>query len=389
MKERRRPKRILAYFAIIVILVSGTLSSLNPAFVFAQEFSTKITDVKFPIMALPGQNLTVTLSVEWSGLDKNPFVKSPAKPPYRFTIGVSDVTHGGVVAEDLALVLGEKDEETNSTSGSKAYDIGLTAPEEEVLLRLVAYLTIVEFGRRPVYDSRDFRVAVVAPGGGARSYERVLDLLITTGEFSPFNPLAQLMKAEFQVKISYSGPSVAAQGDLITVNVKIRYLADYVNRGPLGLTSVSVALRADTGACPSCLVDLVSSTDLSPPTLKVGSEYSRDFKLDLSQRPEDPGLYFLNMVWAIGNAAYDTGRKDGAGVEREMFFVLLKGQASTSTTATTPPIETIHTTTPTPTQVPAASGLPSYQLILASLATIVIIVTLTAYYRRRGRTAPS
>jgi hypothetical protein len=121
--------------------------------------------------------------------------------------------------------------------------------------------------------------------------------------------------------MSYSAPSSARQGDAITVNVKIVYLKDYAF-GPLHLTSVSVGLRSDPD-----WGDIVSSKDSSPPSLKVGSEYSRDFELNLTDYPEKPGKYYVALVWAIREASWgwDTGREDPTGVRRQMSFELLPG----------------------------------------------------------------
>lgn len=144
----------------------------------------------------------------------------------------------------------------------------------------------------------------------AGSYQRTLDLCITMVGFC--------FKYQFRVSISYSAPSVAAQGDLITVGVKIVYVADLVNRGPLGLTRVGVYLTSEPGAPP------VSSWDENPPTLIVGSQYSREFKLDLTQ--VEPRQYYLGLVWAIGSGlSWNTLDRDRDGVERQMSLDLRPG----------------------------------------------------------------
>lgn len=85
-----------------------------------------------------------------------------------------------------------------------------------------------------------------APNGEAsiRTYQvEGLDLCVSNDPMAVFCGSAQ-----FRVSMSYSAPSMAAQGDLVPVSVKIRYLEDYVNHGPLKLADVTVALRSQANS---------------------------------------------------------------------------------------------------------------------------------------------
>jgi len=164
---------------------------------------------------------------------------------------------------------------------------------------------------------------------------------------------------QFQFKISlfYSAPSVARQGDLVTVNVKLQYLADSVPefanagssspRGPLKLTIVIVYLVKENSALPKDSPPndprSLTAADFHPPTLQVGSVYSKDFQFELGyvhRISEEVPAFDLFEPPAL--AKYDvglvfswTGSKGGEwyweafyGIGRRVSLDLLKGEDS-------------------------------------------------------------
>jgi len=166
-------------------------------------------------------------------------------------------------------------------------------------------------------------------------------------------PSDRCTEFQFQVSLFYSAPSVARQGDLVTVSVKLRYLADFVpgiagsssHRGPLKLTLVEVYLVKEGWAGP--LENPLWTSDFHPPTLQIGSEYSKDFEFELGYVHRMPngapafdlfepalGKYYVGLVfgWAGsrgGEWYWGAGGKTETGARRtEVSLDLLKAEDS-------------------------------------------------------------
>jgi hypothetical protein len=281
MRQSQKEMR-LAVLSILLISV-GYSMTLSPP-VSAQDYETQITDVTVPPSVAPGQTFTVSITVRWSNLD---LYGTSRKPSYPLHVGICE----GV--NSCQSPPWETSYDTADPVGTKVFNLELTAPEKSVCWLLTALFERKDMERPVGPTHRMFAVDVAEAGHlscmGSETFQvSEHDELCITRLFGI------CPKAEFGVTTSYSAPYTMRQGDIVTLNVRIEYV-DYVNRGPLQLTSVSVALRSQRYGS-----DIVSSRDLSPPSLGSGSAYEREFKLDLLDKPEKPGLYYLVVTWAIG-----------------------------------------------------------------------------------------
>jgi len=286
MEQSQEEMRLAAVLSILLISVGYSMALTPP--VSAQDYVREITDVTVPPSVAPGQTFTVSITVRWSGLDSFSF-----EPPYRLRVAICE----GVNRQDprsppysCRSPLWENSYDAADPAGARAFNLQLTAPQKSVCWLLTA---LFEHTKQLYFRGaqRTFAVDVTDAGhlscvGSDTFQESEHDELCIR--------VSGCLYAECGVTTSYSAPYVMRQGDILTVNVRIEYV-DYMNLGPLHLTSVSVALRSQLSGS-----DIVSSQDLSPPSLTSGSAYEKDFKLDLSDKPEKPGFYYLVVTWAIG-----------------------------------------------------------------------------------------
>jgi len=131
----------------MVLLLAVSLFLLLPVrSVLAEEPSMRVKNVAVPAKVLPGQSFTAVVSVEWSALNrmtgenlpgggKMPFIPLYVlQAPYRFEVRIG---------ESWSDPLGIKADLVTEYSGSKKYDIQLTAPRNAKSWKLTASFGLV------------------------------------------------------------------------------------------------------------------------------------------------------------------------------------------------------------------------------------------------------
>lgn len=157
----RKSTLLLAMF-LLVSIISGLCQV--PHTVYAAQLNVAVTDVTAPPKVAVGLPFTVKVSVEWGGLDT--LVKKYG-PPYRIAVNVcegSGTYDNWEHCKDLVWAPSDSGE-TVDPSGSKTYNIELTAPERTGVWQLAAWLNIRSDKGWTVFSdmvaTREFSVSVV------------------------------------------------------------------------------------------------------------------------------------------------------------------------------------------------------------------------------------
>jgi hypothetical protein len=102
----------------------------------------RVVDVAAPDKVLVGRNFKLTVSVEWSGIER---LRSEYGPPYVVQVQIcKGMASDWEACDGKALGYGpSKSGETVGPSGYRAYSIELVAPQETEVWRLTAFFTIL------------------------------------------------------------------------------------------------------------------------------------------------------------------------------------------------------------------------------------------------------